>query len=105
MVTKEELIQLLKEGYGQGYNYHKTLETANKPERVSAQVIPIAVMKLKAQHGNTGYIYVGFDSELSSNNGMELDATEPLIIPIDRADKVWVLADTANDVVQVLCLV
>ena len=105
MVTKAELKMLIKEGYSKGYNFQKTLSTANVAERITSQEIDIAIMLLKAKAGNGGKIYVGFDEVLTSSNGMELEASGWISIPIDRADKVFVLTDNATDGVCVICLV
>lgn len=50
---------------------------------------------VKASLGNSGNVYVGHDSSVSSANGYELDAGEFIELPVEDTDKIWVIGSDA----------
>lgn len=55
---------------------------------------------IKALNGNTGTIYVGNSSGVTSSNGLELGAGESISLPLNNSNLIWVIASVAN---QIIC--
>jgi len=55
---------------------------------------------VKAHKGNSGTVYVGNSSSVSTTNGFELGAGEAVEIEVDNANKIWVIADAADQKVS-----
>ena len=85
------ILQLLNQPFTEAYNLQRDVTAAGTAERVTDQDTPMGAMMVKAKRANTGYIYVGFDDDgqLSSSNGVELEAKDSIMIPLDNANKVW----------------
>jgi len=106
MVTIDEIRQLFKEGYSKGFDFQRVCVAASPTVyRISDQSIPIAVMQVKAKRGNAGQIFVGFSEEMKITTGTELIQGAPITLPIDDANKVFIVATDAADGVEVICLV
>lgn len=53
-------------------------------------------VKIKADLGNTDNVFIGHDASVTASTGYFLDAGEEVEIPIDSLDKVWIIADAAD---------
>lgn len=65
----------------------------------AAQLASNACVKgvtIKALNGNTGIIYVGNSSGLTTSNGFELGAGESISLPLNNSNLVWVRASVAS---------
>lgn len=62
----------------------------------------IKSVTIKADDDNTGNIYVGFSSTVSSSNGFRLKAGQGIEIMINNLNKIWVVADEDNQKVHIL---
>lgn len=51
---------------------------------------------IRAAKANTGTLYIGNSSGVTATNGMPLDHGESIELPIDNANKVWVIASADN---------
>lgn len=106
MVTKQDIKQILKEGYSIGRTFHKLVTTAGTPEKLVEHSQPCAILLLKALSTNTGFIEVGFDGENTLiGRGHELDATDEIPIPIDDVEKVWIDSTVDGEGVSVVVMV
>lgn len=59
-------------------------------------------VQLKAAADNTGTVYVGESSSVSSSNGLSLAAGEGLLLKVDDAAKIFVIATEADQTVEYL---
>lgn len=75
-------------GHGTGFNNQKTVTTAGTAVQLGAQVCN--KITIKALPTNTGLIYVGFSSGVSSTTGFILSAKEEKILEITDASMVWI---------------
>jgi len=64
---------------------------------------PTYTVVLKADDDNTGNIYVG-NSDVTTSSGLRLSPGQSLSIDIDNLNKVYVIADTADQKLYVLWL-
>jgi len=53
-------------------------------------------VSIKAMSTNTGIIYVGKDTNVTTGNGYELKKSEPLVLDVDNVDDVWCIASAAD---------
>jgi len=53
---------------------------------------------VKASAANTGKIYVGLSSGVTTANGFQLSANQSQLFPVSDASAVWVIADAASQV-------
>lgn len=89
MVTLDDIKQIIKEGYSFcGYG-RLLVAAAGTNQRITTHSSKVAAILIKALTTNGGIIYVGFDDEVSAATGYELEAGDPLTIPIDDINKVW----------------
>jgi len=51
---------------------------------------------VKAHRDNTGKVYIGNSSSVSTTNGFELAAGEALTVEVNNANLIWVIADSAD---------
>jgi hypothetical protein len=51
---------------------------------------------IKAYTDNSGILYIGANSGVSSDNGYSLPAGEQVTIPVDSPDKVWIIGSSAD---------
>lgn len=65
---------------------------------------PTKHVLLKADMGNSGNIYVGFSSSVSSTTGFKLAPGENLSIPINDLSKIWLIADADGQVLYYIYL-
>jgi len=70
--------------------------------QVSSESIACKQVILKADNDNSGDIYVGKDSSVSSANGFRLMPGEAVTIPIDDLSKIWVIATTSGQKLYVI---
>lgn len=61
-------------------------------------------VQVKANMGNTGIIYVGHSSGVTTSNGYELGPGESVFVPIDNVNKVYVISDTASQGISWLAI-
>lgn len=67
------------------------------PQRASTLTFKAyKVVRIKADMGNSDFVYVGDHEGISSTSGFQLDAGESVDIPIDQIDKVWVVGGDAD---------
>lgn len=71
------------------YNGQKTVTTAGTQVALASSQAITHSVKIKALHGNSGWIYIG-DSSVSSSNGYVLDAGETLELQIANLATVYV---------------
>lgn len=58
---------------------------------------------IRAGDGNSGTIYIGFDDDVSSSNGMFLSSGESLSIDVDNSESpIFFTGDNAGDEVRYL---
>jgi len=57
---------------------------------------------IKADNDNTGNVYVGGVPSVTTSNGFRLAAGEGVLIEIDNANKVYMIADASNQKVHVI---
>ena len=71
------------------YNGQKTVTTAGTQVALASSQAITHSVKIKALHGNSGWIYVG-NSSVSSSNGYVLDAGETLEIQVANLATVYI---------------
>lgn len=102
----EEMIRNLPKGYPTGGYGLKTITAAGTPERISDQDTTNAQIIIIALRSNTGYIYIGFDKEVSSANyGVELGPKDHIAIPIDNLNKIWIDSSVSGEGISYLLVV
>lgn len=71
---------------------------------VSAVQLPSNVLKnsinIKASNSNAGIVYVGNSNAVTISDGYELSAGESLTLPIDNSDLIYLIADSANQIIS-----
>lgn len=55
---------------------------------------------VKSHSGNTGTIYVGNSSGVTTSTGFELGAGEAISLEVSNANLIWLISDTADQVVS-----
>ena len=55
---------------------------------------------VKAHKGNSGTVYIGNSNAVSTTTGFELAAGEAVVIEVNNANLIWVIADTADQKVS-----
>lgn len=79
--------------------------TANDEQRVFDLNDETQLVIVVADPGNTGIIYIGFDDNLTTNNGLPLESGGSTVLPIDVSQLgVFALADTAGDEIRYAAL-
>lgn len=96
-----ELISMLTPATGGG-TAQVTVDTS--PVQVSTSSVKTRIVIVKADDDNTGNVYVGFDSGVSSTNGFRLVAGQAVELAIDDLSKIWLVADAVGQKVHVLWL-
>lgn len=82
----------------------EVLENADDPESISTGTESGSLI-LQAHPDNAGRVFVGWDSDVTSNNGFVLAAGDVLSIDIDlSSQQVFVVANNANDEVRFLVM-
>ncbi len=59
-------------------------------------------VQLKAGASNTGTIYVGDSASVTSSSGVSLAAGEGLLLKVDDAEKIYLIATATGQVVEYL---
>ncbi len=59
-------------------------------------------VQLKASASNTGTVYVGASASVTSGSGVSLAAGEALLLKVDDADKIYLIATASNQVIEYL---
>ncbi len=64
---------------------------------------------VKAKASNTGIVAVGKDNTVTYNaadstDGLDLDAKDAVVVPVDNANKVWLIGSASGQVVTWLAL-
>jgi len=70
--------------------------------QLSATSISAKSVTIKSDSNNTGNIYIGFDSSVSSANGFQLEPGGGVDISIDDLSKIWLIADADNQKIYVI---
>lgn len=79
--------------------------SANDSQRVVDLNDETQVVILVAHPDNNGIIYVGFDDNLSTGNGLPLSAGGSTVLPVDASQLgVFALADTVGDEIRYAAL-
>lgn len=55
---------------------------------------------IKAHTANTGRVYVDAANPASTTTGVELSAGDAILIPVDDANKIYLIASAANQVIS-----
>jgi len=102
----EELVRLLNRGYDESGFGCKDITSAGTPERITDQDIKTAQILFQAKPANTGYIYIGFDENMSSTRyGACLSAESIVVIPINNLNKVWIDSSVNGEGLSYIALV
>lgn len=82
-----------------GVTGQKTVTTAGTPVQLTASTRPLSEgVLIRAKAANNGYIYVGFGaSGVSSTLGYELSPGESTLVPVKRADGIWIDSSVSGE--------
>lgn len=82
---------------------NKDFSSANDAQRVVGLGNETETVLVVAPPGNSGIIYIGFDDEVTTSNGVPLEAGAGLSFDVDANELgVFAVADTANDSLRYL---
>lgn len=57
-------------------------------------------INIKASNANTGSIFIGNSSLVTTSTGYELGAGESLTLPINNSDLIYLISDTTNQIIS-----
>jgi len=82
----------------------KQVTVGTSAVRLANTETPCRIVVIKADDDNSGNIYIGFSSSVSTSNGFRLAAGQAVTIEINDLSKLWVIADSADQKVCVIWL-
>jgi len=100
--TTPEKIRLLLETPTTGSADSLTVGTVPACLSPNGASIPIRSVTVKADDDNTGSVYIGFSSSVTTTDGFRLKAGQGIDIAIDDLNKVWVVADADGQKIYIL---
>lgn len=85
-----------------GLDYgRQQLESVTEPERVFSLGNKSLSIAIRANPGNSGIVYLGFDGDVSTDTGFPLESGDSISIDMDvNKQNIWAIPDTANDDVR-----
>jgi len=84
-------------------NYTGQLTVGTSVVRLSSSSIELVRgVVIKADSSNTGNVYVGGNSSLSTTNGFKLEPGEGIFIEVEDANLVWLIADASGQKVYAI---
>lgn len=57
---------------------------------------------VKSNNGNTGTIYAGYSSSVTTSNGFEIGAGEVIKLELNNTNLIWLIANTAGQTISLL---
>jgi hypothetical protein len=73
--------------------------------QLSATSVPCRSVSLKSAKANTGKVYVGFTSGITTSSGFELNSQESVTIAVSNLNKIYLIADAASQDVRYIYVV
>lgn len=81
----------------------ETFESANESERIFSLSQQSVTILIRALPGNSGIVYLGWDGDVTVNDGMPLEAGDTFSADLDvDRQNVWGVAASAGDEVRFL---
>jgi len=99
-IGPENLREILKEKLREELGARSSFSHGQVTVGITAVQLPSASavkgVLVKAHKDNTGKVYVGNSSTVTTSTGFELAAGEAVVIEVDNANRIWVIADAAD---------
>ncbi len=96
-----KLASILDQIEAQSSFAHGQTTVGTTPVQLTTSSVPaVKGILVKAHKDNNGKIYIGKDNTVTTSTGFELAAGEAVTIEVDDANKIWLVADSDDQVVS-----